>query len=58
MFLLEGPADTFSYMVLGFGVILGIIIVFVVSLFTRARGLARDLALIESMQGEEENPVT
>lgn len=50
MFLQEGPAETFTYMVLGLGVILGTILLFVLSVWARMRSLRRDLAVLGEME--------
>jgi hypothetical protein len=49
MFLQEGPADTFIYMVYGFGVILGSLSLYLVSFWTRTRNLKRDEELLEEV---------
>ncbi len=49
----QAPADTFSYMVLGFAVILGAIALFLVSLAVRARNLKRDLATLSGLDSQE-----
>jgi hypothetical protein len=53
MMLQQAPADTFTYMVLGFAVILGAIALFLVSLVARARNLKRDLALLAELEKSE-----
>lgn len=50
MFLQDAPADTFSYMLLGFGVILGTVALYILSLWIRRRNTRRDLALLEEMK--------
>ena len=50
--LQQAPAETFSYMVLGFGVILGTIALFLASLIVRRRNLRRDLAVLEELDGQ------
>ncbi len=49
----QPPAETFSYMVLGFAVILGTIALFIVSLGVRLRNLKRDLAVLTEFEGKE-----
>ena len=44
MSMQTGPADTFGYMLMGFGVILGVLGIYVISLWMRMRRLRRDLA--------------
>jgi hypothetical protein len=50
MFFQEAPADTFNYMLLGFGVILGTTALYILSLWIRMRNTRRDLALLEEMR--------
>ena len=49
MFLQDAPADTASYMILGFGVILGLIGLYLVSLAVRWRNAERDLRMLEEI---------
>jgi hypothetical protein len=55
MLLLEAPADTFSFMLLGFGVILGTMALFLVSLLVRFNNLSRDFKLIEDLEADKIN---
>lgn len=55
MFFQEAPADTFNYMVLGFGVIFAIIGIFIASLLIRFRHLKRDLELMDNIDEKEQN---
>ncbi len=52
MWLQEAPADTLNFMFYGYGVILGAIALFIVSLAVRFRNLRRDLALLQEMEEE------
>ena len=52
MLFQDAPADTFNFMVLGFGVILGSIGLFVISLFVRFKNLRRDLEYLKETEGE------
>jgi hypothetical protein len=52
MFLQEGPADTLSYMLLGYAVILGAMAVFVISLVVRFRNLRKDVELLDELEGK------
>ena len=49
MLLQQGPADTFSYMVLGYAVILITMGLYVVSLIVRRNNLNKDLQLLEEL---------
>ncbi len=53
MLIQPPPAETFSYMVLGFTVILGSMALFILSLAVRYRSLKRDLDLLEEMETKE-----
>jgi hypothetical protein len=50
MMLQEATPDTLGYMLFGYGVILGTMAVFVLSLVSRFRNLRRDLELMEEVQ--------
>jgi hypothetical protein len=52
MMLLQAPADTVNFMILGFGVILGTMAIFLVSLVIRFRNLYRDLMLLEEINSD------
>ena len=52
MFLQDAPAETASYMILGFGVILGLIGLYLVSLAVRWRNAQRDLRMLEEIEGK------
>jgi hypothetical protein len=52
MFLQDAPADTVSYMILGFAVILGTIGLYVISLIVRWRAARRDQAMLEELQAK------
>ena len=53
MLLFEPPADTFNYMLLGFGVILGTMALFLVSLVVRFKNLRREVMLIEELEAHK-----
>lgn len=46
---MEGPADTLSYMIAGYAVIFGIMIVYLASLIIRWRNLRQDEELLEQL---------
>ncbi len=54
MFFQEAPADTFNYMVLGYGVIFAVMGLFIASLVVRFRNLGRDLELLDNNDDIEE----
>lgn len=55
MSLLQAPAETFNFMVLGFSVILGLLSLYVLSLAVRFRNSERDLELLEGVEVEEDS---
>jgi len=54
MFFLETPPDTSQYMVAGYAIAFGVMLIYVVSLFIRSRNLKRDLSMLEEMDKEKE----
>ncbi len=54
MMLQETTPDTVGYMLFGYGVILGTMALFVLSLVSRFRNLRRDLELLEQVQDSKE----
>jgi hypothetical protein len=50
MFFQQGPAQTTGYMILGFAVILGMMLVYIVSLVVRNRNLARDKQMLDELE--------
>jgi hypothetical protein len=53
MFFLEAPPNTSSYMIAGYAVAFGVMLIYVVSLFIRSRNLKRDLSMLEEMDKEK-----
>lgn len=47
MFLQTGPAETTSYMILGFAVIFSVLLIYLASFSLRSRNLRSDLELLE-----------
>jgi CcmD family protein len=51
LFLLqEAPAETTSYMIAGYTVIFGVILLYLLSLYIRQRNLKQDLEILEEDQ--------
>ncbi len=50
MFPLETPPDTSQYMITGYAIAFGVMLIYVVSLFIRSRNLNRDLSMLEDME--------
>jgi hypothetical protein len=51
--LQEAPAETTGYMIAGYAIIFGVMLLYVASLYIRKRNLLRDLEVLEEMEGEE-----
>jgi hypothetical protein len=54
LLLQEGPADTTSYMIAGYAVIFGVMLLYLISLFVRQRNLQKDLEVFEEIQTDQE----
>ena len=53
MFFLETPPDTSQYMVAGYTIAFGVMLIYLVSIFIRSRNLKRDLSMLEEMEKEK-----
>ena len=53
MNLLQAPADTFNYMVMGYAFILGLLSLYLISIAVRFRNLRREIVLLEQVEGED-----
>ena len=53
MLLQQPTPDTFSYLLLGYAVLLGMPLLYVLSFIVRQRNLEKDLQLIETMREEQ-----
>jgi hypothetical protein len=49
---LEGPAQTFNYMLLGYGVILGCIAALLVSMLARYRSLKSEMHMLDELEAK------
>jgi hypothetical protein len=47
------PPDNSGYMIAGYAVIFGVMIIYVVSLFLRRRSMMRDLEILEKLEDQE-----
>ena len=52
---LDGPAQTFNYMLLGYAVILGCVAILVISLVARYRALRRELQMLQDLEKRGES---
>lgn len=50
IFLQEGPPETTGYMILGYAVIFGVLLLHLASLALRRRNLEQDLELLEELK--------
>lgn len=53
VFLQDGPAQTFKYFLAGYGVIFGVMAIYLISMIVRKHNLQQDLAALDEI---EENP--
>ncbi len=51
--LQETPAETTGYMIAGYAVIFGVMLLYVASLYIRKRNLIQDLEVLEEIEGDE-----
>jgi hypothetical protein len=49
----QGPANTLSYMILGYAVIFGVILIYLVSLAVRNRNLRQDLEVLKDLEEKD-----
>jgi hypothetical protein len=54
MFFQEAPADTTTYMIAGFVVIFGVMLLYLISHYIRKRNLENDLEVLEEL--DQGNP--
>ena len=54
LLLQEGPANTTNYMIAGYAVIFGFMLIYLISLLVRQRNLQKDLEVMEEIQGDQE----
>jgi hypothetical protein len=50
----EGPADTTNFMIAGYIIIFGVMLIYLFSLLVRQRNLQKDMEVLEEIQSEEE----
>ncbi len=56
--LQQGPAETTAYMIAGYAVIFGVMLIYLVSLFVRWQKRSRDLVELEQMDKPENQALT
>ncbi len=47
MFFQDAPAQTTNYMIMGYAVIFGVLLLYLLSLYLRSKNLKQDLAILE-----------
>jgi hypothetical protein len=52
-FLQDGPANTTSYMIAGYTVIFGMILIYIISLYVRQKNLLQDLEVLQELEDQE-----
>ena len=52
--LQEGPANTTSYMIAGYAIIFGVMLLYLISLLVRQRNLHKDMEVLEEIQSDQE----
>ncbi|NMB68153.1 MAG: hypothetical protein GYA20_05265 [Chloroflexi bacterium] len=50
---MEGPANTLTYLIAGFAVIFGIMLIYLVSLLSRWNNLRKDAELLKELEKKE-----
>ena len=53
LILQEAPAETSSYMVIGYAVIFTVLAIYLFSMYTRNRNLDQDLQVLEELQPKD-----
>lgn len=56
MLLQQGPAETTAYMIAGYAVIFGVMLIYLASLAIRRRNLEQDLEVLEELEAKETEP--
>jgi hypothetical protein len=50
---MDTPADTLGYMIAGYSVIFGVMIIYLVSLVVRWRSLSQDEAMLQDLENDK-----
>lgn len=53
LLLQQGPAETTSYMIAGYVVIFGVMLIYLVSLYIRHRNLQQDMKVLDELDQED-----
>ncbi|MGE5124293.1 MAG: hypothetical protein ACM3H7_07220 [Acidobacteriaceae bacterium] len=49
--VMQAPAETTTYMIAGYAVIFGVMLVYIISLIVRQRNLRRDVSTLSDLEG-------
>lgn len=52
--LQEGPAETTNFMIAGYAVIFGVMLVYLASLYIRRRNLRQDLEMLQELENNKQ----
>ena len=52
-YLLDAPANTTNYMIAGYAVIFGAILIYLLSLYIRQRNLNQDMQVLDSLEDKQ-----
>jgi hypothetical protein len=52
-FLQEAPANTTGYMLSGYAVIFGVILLYIISLYVRRKNYQKDIELLQELENRE-----
>ncbi|GAP14015.1 hypothetical protein LARV_01775 [Longilinea arvoryzae] len=50
---MEGPADTLTYMIAGYAVIFGVMLIYLVSLILRWKNLRKDIEVLKDLEKKD-----
>lgn len=53
IYLLDAPANTTTYMIAGYAVIFGVMLIYLISLYIRQRNLSQDMQMLESLEDKD-----
>ncbi len=53
LLLQEGPAETTSFMIAGYAVIFGVMLIYLISLYVRRRNLKQDMEVLQELEKNE-----
>jgi hypothetical protein len=53
IYLQDAPANTTTYMIAGYAVIFGVMLIYLISLIMRRRNLQQDAEILESLENKD-----